>query len=227
MMRFLSIILIGLFAGAAEPPGEKSFGGEALSYSVNWPSGLSLGEAQLAAAKDGGQYRFTWHIEAAVPGFQVANEAKALATTQFCTVEAEKQTTKGARKSKEKTEFDGHGKAKRETQSGGKTDISVPACAKDALSFLYFARQELAQGRLPAQQAVLFGAPYQVRVQFGGRQTVRLSSGAVEADRLIATIKGPASEWTADLFFATDALRTPVLVKVPLALGTFAMELQR
>ena len=40
-----------------------------------------------------------------------------------------------------------------------------------------------------------------------------------------ATIKGPASSYTVDIFFAKDAARTPVLTRIPLALGTFTVEL--
>ncbi len=41
------------------------------------------------------------------------------------------------------------------------------------------------------------------------------------------TVKGPATDITFDVFFAKDAARTPALVKVPLELGTFSMELVR
>jgi hypothetical protein len=49
----------------------------------------------------------------------------------------------------------------------------------------------------------------------------------VEADRMVANLKGPASEHTFEMYFARDAARTPVLVKLPLAMGSFSMELVR
>ena len=42
-----------------------------------------------------------------------------------------------------------------------------------------------------------------------------------------ASVKGPASEITFEVFFLKDRARTPALVRVPLALGTFSMELVR
>ena len=52
------------------------------------------------------------------------------------------------------------------------------------------------------------------------------------ADRLgqfdvTATVKGPSSEISFEVFFLKDQARTPALVRVPLALGKFTMELVR
>ena len=66
-----------------------------------------------------------------------------------------------------------------------------------------------------------------MRVTFAGTQRIVVGGEAAEADKLIAAIKGPASEMTAELFFAKDAARTPLLVQVPLAMGRFSMELVR
>jgi hypothetical protein len=49
----------------------------------------------------------------------------------------------------------------------------------------------------------------------------------VDADRIIGKIKGPASEAQFEAVFARDAARTPLQIKVPLALGSFSMELVR
>ena len=49
----------------------------------------------------------------------------------------------------------------------------------------------------------------------------------MEADRLTASLKGPSSDINFEVFFLKDAARTPALVRVPLAMGTFSMELVR
>ena len=49
----------------------------------------------------------------------------------------------------------------------------------------------------------------------------------VQSDEVTCTVKGPASEFKFDMYFARDAARTPLLVKVPLAMGKFSMELIR
>jgi hypothetical protein len=50
--------------------------------------------------------------------------------------------------------------------------------------------------------------------------------GAI-TDRLASSVHGPSSNLDFDLLFARDAARTPVLIRVPLALGTFSLELIR
>ena len=50
---------------------------------------------------------------------------------------------------------------------------------------------------------------------------------AVEADKMTATIKGPASEITADLFFAKDAAARRSLSRYRSRVGKFSMELAR
>jgi hypothetical protein len=136
--------------------------------------------------------------------------------------------TRGKRKVDERTEFDpGALKAKRITEGGGTSEISISPCAKDAVTFVNFVRRELTAGRLPVQQKVYYGGAYSVRVTFAGTQRIVVGGEPTEADKLIASIKGPASETTAELFFAKDAIRTPLLVQIPLAVGKFSMELVR
>jgi hypothetical protein len=48
-----------------------------------------------------------------------------------------------------------------------------------------------------------------------------------DADRILATIKGPTSNLTVEIFFARDAARTPLLAHIPLTLGSFTVELIR
>jgi hypothetical protein len=209
---------------------------ESLRYSINWPSGLSLGEATLrsdrireqGAEKGREQWDFDLSIDASVPGFVVRDHYHSQSSADFCSADLDKEYVHGKRKAQEHISFDQQkNTATRETKGGGKGDISVSPCARDVLTFLQFARRELAQGRLTPQQAVVFGAIYQVRVEFTGSQTVRVADERVEADHIVATIKGPSTDITVEMFFARDPARTPVLVKVPLALGAFSLELMK
>jgi len=205
-------------------------GPEVLNYVVNWPSGLSLGEARLEARKAGERSEFTLTLEAALPGFTVNDRIRSIATQdRFCSLEFEKQYTHGKRKADERTAFDlQKSLATRETQGGGgKSEIPVPACPKDALAFLYYVRRELSQGRLPPAQTVFYGAAYQIRLEYGGTQNLHLGDSRVEADRLLASLKGPASQISFEVFFARDPVRTPLLVRVPFPMGIFSMELVR
>ncbi|MBV8818277.1 MAG: DUF3108 domain-containing protein [Acidobacteriaceae bacterium] len=207
---------------------------EALSYSVNWPSGLSLGESQLSASasKPAGDkpenLNLNFSIDASIPGFQVLDKYHSQSSSGYCSLEFDKNLVHGRKKVEEKTTFDSDKQtATRETKGGGKTELNTGSCGKDALTYLYFLRRELSQGRLPPTTTVYFGAPYQVRVEFAGTQTIKIGDNSVKADRLTASLKGPASDISFEVFFLKDAARTPALVKVPLTLGTFSMELIR
>jgi hypothetical protein len=222
-MKFLLFLLAAITAPA-----------ESLHYTVNWPSGLSLGEATLASdhqnpGKAGDLWAFDLDLDASVPGFAVSNHEHSSASADLCSVELDKSDTRGRRQSQERIIFDQQKNLlSRETLNGGGTSqIPVPACAKDALTFLQFARRELAQGRLVPQQQVVFGSMYQVRFEYTGQQTIKISEHQVEADRILATIKGSSSDLTVEIFFARDAGRTPLMAKVPVSLATFTVELIR
>jgi hypothetical protein len=229
----LAAILLLFPPGRAESQPRSA--DETLSYNVNWPSGLSLGEGRLVTRQikgtsdAGGRWEFEISLEAAVPGFQVIDRHRALASAGLCSIELEKEATHGKRKTSERTVFEPQrGIATRQTLSGGgKSEMEIPECPRDALTFLHHVRRELASGRVPPPQTIYFGAPYAVRFEYGGRQSLRVGEAQVEADRLVASIRGKASDVTVELFFALDETRRPVLVRVPLALGTFSLELAR
>src|SRR5258708_3593547 len=149
-LRFLSLALTVLAATAA-PASAPTFDGETLRYSINWPSGLSLGEAQIHATrvkptpKSAERYEFEFSIDAAIPGFTVADKYRSEASPDFCSIDFEKTASHGKKKADEKTDFDPQKlTATRETKNGGKADVATAQCAHDALAFLFYARRELA-----------------------------------------------------------------------------------
>jgi hypothetical protein len=230
----LAGLLCCLAAQAAGPPATVSaltgfpFTNETLHYTLSWPSGLSLGEALMTATRNSAEWSFDLYLKGAVPGFEVADHYHATASPDLCAMAFDRQFTHGSRKSEEHIDFDPHaGVARRETVGGGKSDIAIASCARDALTFLYYARRELGQGRVPPREDVLFGAPYQVRLEYTGAQTVKVGDKKTEADRVVSTLKGPASQISFEMFFARDAARTPLIIRVPLSLGTFSLELAR
>jgi hypothetical protein len=209
---------------------------ETLHYSINWPSGLSLGEATLRSDRtaEGTGSATSWDFElsldASVPGFAIRDQYTSTASPDFCSWQLDKKTARGARMSEERVIFDPNkNTATRETVRGtqiaGTSQLSVPLCARDALTLLRFVRRELAQGRLPSQQPAILGSAYQVRLEYLGTTAIRLGSQQVEADRFRTSIKGPASDLTLEMFFMRDAVRTPVMMKIPLSLATFTVEL--
>lgn len=203
---------------------------ETLNYSVNWPTGLSLGEAHLHAGKTDDGWQFEFALDASVPGFAISDHYRSKANSDLCSLELEKEATHGKRSAHERTVFDYQaGTATRTTlvEGGGHTDIDINHCAHDGLDYVFFARKELAQGRVPQQQTVLFGAGYSVRMEYTGAQELVIGEKRCQADRVMVYFKGPASDASAEVFFDRDPARTPLLVKAPFALGTFSMELSR
>ena len=98
-------VLPFLAAGAAwgAPPASiPGSAGESQRYSINWPSGLSLGEAELGGSRskpDNASERLSFHfsVDAAIPGFQVLDRFRAESSPAFCSDEFEKQIQHGSR----------------------------------------------------------------------------------------------------------------------------------
>jgi hypothetical protein len=196
---------------------------------VNYPSGLSLGEGHLTSTRTAQGWDLSVHVEAAVPAFAIAESAKSAATSELCSLRFEKLAVRGKRKVEETTTFDTSAMtATRKTGGGGgKSEIRTSACAKDAVAFIRFLRNELIAGRIPPAQAVYYGAAYQTRVQYIGTERIRQEDESIEIDKLAATIRGPASELNVELMFARDEARTPVRVVIPAKVGRFTVEFFR
>jgi len=216
---------------AAKPLTGFPFTSESLNYSVNWPTGLSLGEAHLRANKTDGGWQFEFSLDASVPGFAIADHYRSRANAELCSLELEKESTHGKRKAHEKTVFDYQaGSATRTTlgiEGAGHADIDIHNCSHDGLDFVFYARRELGQGRVPQQEDVPFGALYSARMEYTGAQEVTVNDKRRTADRVVVHVKGPASDASVEILFDRDPARTPLLIKAPLALGTFSLELAR
>ena len=213
---------------AAPEAASFPFTEEKLSYTINWPSGLNLGEAHLHALKVPAGWQFDLTIDGAVPGFKVSDRYRATATPQLCSLEFQKDTTHGKRRGNETTTFDYQNSiAKRATVDGGKSEAPISGCARDALTFLFFARSEWSKGRVPPGQTVLAGAAYQVRLEFNGAQTVKVAGKPQEADLVTVSVKGPGSDVSFEAYFARDKARTPLMIRCPFPHGLFSLELVR
>jgi hypothetical protein len=226
MIRWLAALLIG--GSLAQAQSGFPFTDETLAYTVSWPSGLGIGEGRTQARKSAAGWDFEFTLSGGIPGFAVADTFRSLSTPELCSVEFAKNSVHGRRKARERTVFDTRsGIATRSTENGGKTEIPMGVCTRDALAFLYFTRRELGQGRVPPPQAVLFGALYDIKLEYRGSEPVTVNGRTQEADRIFGTVRGPASDHTFEALFARDAARTPLKVRVPLPLGTFSLDLVR
>jgi len=203
------------------------FQNETLRYSLRLPTGLALGEAVFSAQKSGAGWSFSTTIDAGVPGFAIKDSYRSSATAALCSTEFERRFNHRGKQTAETTTFDQSARraVRRTTQppSDGKSEFAIPACAHDALAFVYLMRREMGQGRVVPAETVYFGSGYAASLKYTGE--VKVASGV--ADRLVGTIKGPLSSFTVEIDFARDAARTPLAIRVPLTLGTLSAELVR
>ena len=205
------------------------FTDETLHFSINWQSGLSLGEANLTASRSGGGWNFEATVNAGVPGFAIADKYTSSTDTGICSQQLDRQVSHGGKRTTERTTFDqAAGKARRVTlfpDGGGRSTYDVGSCARDALAYAYYARVELGQGRVPPQQQILFGSPYMVRMEYGGAQNITVDQKNTVTDKLNISVKGPKSDSSFEIWFARDPARTPLRIRIPAAVGTFTLEL--
>jgi len=208
------------------------FQDETLRYNVNWPSGLTLGEVILTAHKgQGGGWTFEGNLNVGVPGLPIADKYKSTVTAEYCSVELNREISRGSKKNTENTTFDQKGgHATRQTlfpAGGGKTELDIPSCARDALAFQYYARKELGQGRMPAPGKIFFGGPYQLKMEYTGAMNIPFGGKQTTTDHINVSVKGAKADSTFEVFYARDAARTPLLIRVPISLGTITMELTK
>lgn len=226
----VEILFAALLITTAHAQSGFPFTNETLTYTVNWPSGLSLGEATFTALHHGSTaWEFDMALNAAIPGFALVDRVKASATDDLCSTQFERDLSNGGRKTGEKIEFDQkQGSAHRVTtlpKDGGESTFGIPACARDALTYVYYGRRELGQGRVPQAQNVYFGAAYAAKMDYTGAQNITVGGKSTVTDHLVVSVKGPRADFTFEVFYARDAARTPVAIRIPLPLGTLSIEL--
>jgi hypothetical protein len=208
------------------------FQNETLHYRVIWPGGSSLGELALTAHKNGDGWNFEMTTIVAIPVVPIADTYKSTANgVDLCSATLRREISHGSKKVTEKTEFDQkQNRAQRETlipAGGGKSEFDIPTCGRDALTFQYFARREMGQGRVPPAGQVFFGSAYDVKMVYTGAMDIPVAGKTVVTDHLNVSVKGPASDFTFEIFYARDAARTPLLLKIPVSVGTVSLELVR
>jgi hypothetical protein len=116
--------------------------------------------------------------------------------------------------------------ARRETVGGGGvSEFAVPPCARDALAYLFFLRQDLARGRVPPPDDVNWGSQYLITVTYAESREVEAAGKLQQADRILVDLAGPGSDHSFEIFFSKDDARTPLLIRAPFQLGTFALKL--
>jgi hypothetical protein len=227
--RPLAFALVATLSFAAAPVATQPaltgfpFTDEDLNYSINWPTGASLGEAHLHAKHSGANWNFTLSLDAGLPGFAIKDTYRSDMVPDFCSVSFDRTTSHGSHTVQERETID----RDHATAMHNKVEIPVPACVKDALTYLFYSRREMGQGRVPAAQDILFGALRPIRVEYVGAPMISVNGKQVQSDKVTCTIGMGSSDYMFDVYYARDAARTPLLITAPFAVGKFSMELIR
>jgi hypothetical protein len=244
-MKFFSryflfaFLWVPLLSGADQQLTGFPFQNESLRYNVKWPGGNNLGDAILTAHKvENGGWDFDMSINVDVPVVPIGDRYKSLAAGfDLCSTTLDRNISHGSKKVNEKTEFDQkNNTATRRTlvpatadkpAGGGKSELHLPTCGRDALTFQYYARRELGQGRVPAPGQIFFGSGYDVKMVYTGAMDIPVGGKPTTTDHVNVSVKGPASDVTFEVFYARDPARTPLLIKIPAPVGTVSLELVR
>jgi hypothetical protein len=209
------------------------FTDESLAYKISGPAGIPLGDVRFTAKHGSEGWSFEMKSDAGIPGYPVKDTYTSRINSDFCSAVFNRSFEHGHYKGREEESIDrSQETVTRATISGGigtggKSQFPISDCVKDALAMVYYTRQELGQGRVPSAQSILLGGLYDITLVYGGPQTIPSGDKTVVTDKVLATVKGPASRVDFEMYFARDAARTPLLVKVPLALGSLSLELVR
>ena len=237
MTPFRRILLLALACAplilAADQLTGFPFQNETLRYRVIWPGGNSLGDVTLTAHKTGdGGWDFDMSTSVGIPVVPISDSTNRRPVgLDLCSSTLQREISHGAKKVIEKTEFDQKtNQAQRQTlvpAGGGKSEFAIPTCGRDALTFQYLARREMGQGRVPPAGKVFFGSGYEVKTVYTGAQDIPVAGKPIVTDHVNVSVKGPASDFTFEIFYARDAARTPLLIKIPVSVGTVSLELVR
>ena len=165
-VRICALIAFGAsFPGAVRfraPLTGFPFTDEDLNYSLNWPSGINLGEAHLHAKRAGAKWDFAIHTRSGHPGFRGAGTSiAAQSAPDLCSMSFDRSTVHGlAQGEKGNQSTRGRGIATRVSKGGRRdSEFRCRSCVKDALTYLFYTREELGQGRVPAAQKILLRRP--------------------------------------------------------------------
>jgi len=251
-MKFLCRILLCALAAAPLLPAADQLKGfpfqsESLQYRVLWPGGRLLGDVRMSARKaacpsdvsgpanqlvscDAWDFELSTNVN--IPLVPIADKYSASAAGfDFCSVSLTRDISHGNKRVSEKTQFDQKKNiATRQTMvpaGGGKTELQLPTCGRDALTYIYYARREMGQGRVPPAGKVFFGSAYEVKTRYTGPMDIPVGGKNVTTDKVDVSVKGPASEFSLEIYYDRDAARTPLLIKIPVPIGTVSLELVR
>jgi hypothetical protein len=188
---------------------------------------LRLGEARFTASSNQAGWAFAADLSANLPVLAIEDKYESKTDFSLCSTSFKKVVSHGERKQNEEVAFnqDENSAQRRNLANGTTQELVVPPCARDALTYLYSLRLDLAQGRVPPPDDFNFGTQFQISVSYVETREIEAAGKMQQADRLLVDVTGGEKPVNIELFLAQDADRTPLLIRVPFELGTFSLKL--
>jgi len=213
-----------LGAAAEFPPFES---GERLVYRLLWPSGIPLGEAVFEVSRQDKELHFDLTLDARLPQYSVRYHFSSVATQEgLCSLRYQQTMKDGPRTAEETIEFDQAAHQAKRTGGRQPGSVEIPACARDPLTFIYYTRSRLAAGQPAESGSVHLGRNVTVQLAVSGAETVSVIGTPRATEKLQVSIPRGNSQRTLEVWFAPDAMRTPLRIAVPTTLAEFRAELE-
>ncbi len=213
---------------AAQPSDEGLSSGEVLEYSLDWPSGLSAGTAEFEARFLDPGWRFEATVRASHPKAEIDDRFISQTDGQLCSRSFEKHIRHGRKRASELLRFAGGQLDRTNLERVGEErpgTTRTAECARDALTFVYFLRLELAAGRIPPAATVYFGAGYNIRLEHAQERWLAWEGQRRLVDEVHVSVRGPKAEHQFSAFFDRSEGRLPLLFGMTLDETDFTMRL--
>ena len=201
---------------------------EELRYTISWPSGLSVGTADFKARWTDPGWRFELTLRASLPKLEIDDRFISSADAQMCSQEFEKHMRHGDKRASELLRFRADAVERTNLERADQESPGlrpIRGCARDALSFLYFVRTELASGRIPPPATVHFGAGYVLSLELAETRWLTWDGERQLADRIRVAVRGPQAEHRFSAYFGRDEWRVPLLFRMTFGEDEFLMRL--
>ena len=201
---------------------------EELAYSIAWPSGLTVGTAEMRARYLDPGWRFEMSIRASVPKLEIDHAFVSRTDDLLCSLDFEKHIRHGTKRAHESLRFGGGTLSRTNLEASDRAapgTVPIADCARDALATVYALRQDLAAGRIPPPEEIYFGAAYRLQLEYKQTRWLAWDSERRLADEFGIDVRGPGSHHVFSAFFGRDAERTPLLFVVEFEDGPFTIKL--
>ena len=202
-------------------------GGERLVYRLLWPSGIPMGEAVFEVSSQGDELHFQATVEVRLPQYRFNSMFSAVAAREgLCSLQFHQKLEEGSRSSEESMEFDQTAHQVRHIRGRNTTTATIPKYARDPLTFLYYVRSRTAAGQAVESSSVHYGIGIALQLGQGSPGTVKVGGALRQSEKFEVHFPARGRERTVEIWFASDAVRTPLQFTVPTSLADFKAELE-